>query len=178
MDDKTAIREFKGMIDLEELKYAASAGDELQALQTRAEMKLCQDALWEIRQTDEYRNLIAQLEGPQTPIGKDGCTGCRESINRLRNPLLSVPVCQVCGKGHGDATDKIVGEKKPEKQTCKLSEMYVGWWRVCITGTVLRSDTHFLSVKSARNTLSGDRDGTLIAITRADATEFYEGENL
>ena len=99
---------------------------------------------------------------------KDKAEGCNCVFNQ--DTYL-----KCCGKKW--AGDSIVEEKKSEKQTYKLSEMWSGWW-VNSQNIVTKCSLLYPTIECARSILSSDEYGSLIAITRADATEFTEGENL
>jgi len=69
----------------------------------------------------------------------------------------------------------LVEEKKPEKQTYKLSEMYKGWILSDPDGDLISYGTIFPDKESVLETYESVN---LVAVTRADATEFYLGEGL
>lgn len=149
-------------------------------------------AITQIVEDIDYTALLASIETPivedkpdaegwikhnggKRPVGRD--VRVRQ---RFTNESTSGDNTGIAGEMLWESITayKIVEEKKPEKRTYKLSEMYVGWWRVCVTGTICKSNNCYLTIDNARKTLSSDVDGELVAITKADATEFYEGQNL
>ena len=61
------VKDFVQMMGSEELEYAIAAQNENECLRTRADMKLCQDTIWELRQTPEYVTLKALAEQNHIP---------------------------------------------------------------------------------------------------------------
>jgi len=67
-------------------------------------------------------------------------------------------------------------EEAEDKKVYKLSEMWKGWYRhecgVCV------DVFYYETVKQAYDNEGNEQGWPVVAITRADATEFYEGEGL
>ncbi len=66
-------------------------------------------------------------------------------------------------------------EPKEEKKTYKLSELWVGWLHNLERGNEFDRTRYFTSISDLKKAWP---DGGFIAITRADATEFFSGEGL
>jgi len=120
-----------------------------------------------ILESPEYQALINSI--PPKEDKPDGC--------RCDNPVAALgPFKGLCGVCH----KKLWPEepKKTEKQY-KLSEMWKVWAREADAIGCFDED-RFETLEEARNwaRIKLMVPDTVVAITRADATEFYEGEGL
>lgn len=70
---------------------------------------------------------------------------------------------------------RIVKEPSPEVKVYKLSEMWKKWFRIANKNSMMISSFIFESKEEA---LAHNSAYLVLAITPADATEFYEGQNL
>lgn len=66
----------------------------------------------------------------------------------------------------------------PERKIYKLSEMWKVWLRDIHDGSIFGGTTLFLTKKEAYHRMKKFDSCEIIAITRSNATEFYEGEGL
>lgn len=107
---------------------------------------------------DELQN--AYFDGMDATYKLDKC-GCKHK--QLPNGNIRLSICST----HRDIV-------KPEKKTYKLSEMWKGWYYFKDRGII---QTPFFENKKEVADHTG-MTTTLLAITRANATEFYEGEGL
>ena len=99
---------------------------------------------------------------------------CETNDEALGSGQVGNYVCKRCNKTmKSQAQLCVVEEKKPVKQTYKLSDMWVLWTRTARGVNIVKSCL-IPTLEDAKNMACNDA----VAITRADAQEFFEGENL
>jgi len=114
--------------------------------------------------------LVAEVKEPEEK--KPYCQPMARQLSAVR-----IIYCRVCAKPitsqQARECSGLPEEKKPEKQTYKLSEMWIAWED---EGDNRISQSSAFTVLQSAQTYAKHVDA--LALTRADATEFYEGEGL
>lgn len=117
----------------------------------------------------------------------DECEGCAKVIEKIKTTNTISDTCRICYKQHHQPdADRWTGnmasgrfdlanvkEPSPEVKVYKLSEMWKVWYSGGRDGVIYH--ILFNNIVDARRAISSL---PTIAITPADATEFYEGQGL
>lgn len=110
--------------------------------------------------------------------GKPDEEGCKNADNHIQNQAtaaLSGLPCEPC-KACDYHYVRIVKKPSPDKKVYKLSEMWKVWGWSASDTNIICYGVYYQNLKDAQ--CSANEDPGTIAITRADATEFFKGQNL